>query len=76
MKITEWFPPEINPVHAGWYKRRFLWDSTFTYFNYWNGIHWYYSLHHDAGDRVTKTHGPCADECTNMEWCGLAEEPR
>lgn len=75
MKTTDWFPPHINPVHVGWYKRRFISCDPKTYFNYWDGQYWYYSLHLDPDDRVTKNHGRRADNFV-MEWCGLAEKPK
>lgn len=75
MKTTDWFLPGIKPVHAGWYKRRSKSPfAGFVYFNYWDGVCWYYSAHKDPDDRTTKKTGGRVVGCSDMEWCGL-EKP-
>lgn len=37
MILTDWFPPEVRPVHEGPYQVRF---GKGEWFQYWHGTHW------------------------------------
>lgn len=63
-KLTPWFPPEVKPVHVGWYERQHL-AGFFHFFTWWNGE--YFQCSEDEPD--------CAF-CQNQPWRGLAEPPR
>jgi guanylate kinase len=39
MKVTTWFPHEIDPVHIGCYQTRYNQNDIISY-NYWNGNFW------------------------------------
>lgn len=39
MKLTEWFPPNIKPVHIGIYNTSIP-GNTDQFYSYWNGELW------------------------------------
>ena len=40
MKLTRWYPPNINPVHKGVYEIKST-DEELRWFRYWDGRHWH-----------------------------------
>ncbi|VWC95648.1 hypothetical protein BLA39750_02203 [Burkholderia lata] len=40
MQLTDWFPPDVRPVHAGWYDR----DYDPPKRDYWDGEAWRYGF--------------------------------
>lgn len=61
-KLTEWYPPEIKPVHVGYYQRRYVFGLL--YKEWWTGQKWTSS---------TTDTTPCT--CQHLPWRGLAEKP-
>jgi hypothetical protein len=70
LKLTEWFPPEIKPVHIGVYQCNPF--APHTYRN-WDGKNWGVSQHTaEQASFVGYLHAQYQDK---IEWRGLAEEP-
>ena len=71
MKKTPWFPPEIEPVRAGFYERD--WDraifSATERLDYWDGNRWLYGVH--SGAKVVPVSEPA-----KLRWRGLAREAK
>lgn len=66
-KLTDWFAPDVSPVHVGMYQRD--WGDFYTVIgslDYWDGKCWFIGA---AG-------GPSKIPATNNKrWRGLAEKP-
>lgn len=74
MKLTDWFPPEVKPVHVGVYETqsaRFMDDTWYAYFD---GKRWGYCTctnPEDAFEYRNRQHFRDSDS----PWRGLAEKP-
>lgn len=68
-KYTDWFPPEIKPVHVGVYE---LEDLPYP-FHYWDGARWF-----GAGARGEKIrlYAEQVDYGCRVRWRGLSEKPK
>lgn len=67
MKVTEWFPPSIKPVHIGCYQTRFN-QQDFVSFNYWNGHCWLIT----TSEQTKPTHNT-PSVVQDIQWRGLKE---
>lgn len=38
MNKTDWFPPEIKPIHEGPYEVQSIFTEDRIFFSYWNGV--------------------------------------
>lgn len=63
MELTDWFPPEIKPVHVGEYLSQ-IFDGGWTYdwMVWWDGRHW----------RDAENGWALSDQ--NVTWRGLTEQ--
>lgn len=41
-KVTEWFPPHVQPVRIGWYQRDYLEKHHTEVADWWDGKAWFY----------------------------------
>lgn len=65
-KITEWFDPEVSPIHIGWYEREWDLDYLAQDLDWWNGQYWEYG----AGNGLHQGRA-----INDKRWRGLAEKP-
>ena len=71
MKLTEWFPAEIEPVHVGVYQTRRYRGEEGEWFQLWNGQDWGLSSLNILLASGSEHDGAFQD----VEWRGLAEKP-
>lgn len=67
--LTQWFAPEIDPVHVGWYQRDYGdgYNAAATaHHDWWNGTQFMAAF----DGEVT----PCP-AVTGLPWRGLADKP-
>jgi hypothetical protein len=67
MITTEWFPPEIDPVHVGCYETRYDQNDPVSY-NYWNGIYWLTTT-----ARPEKPNPPYQSLVQDIQWRGITK---
>jgi hypothetical protein len=68
MKLTDWFPEDVTPVHPGVYETKFVGLEGFSE---WNGLYW--SSQYCTADRAR---GMCIRQgAQDKRWRGLAEKP-
>jgi hypothetical protein len=74
MALTQWFEPEVIPVHTGVYQRGVprISDTMFGY-AYWDGKDWYVSGKTPAG-ALRYYRLSHKSILTNPSWRGIAEE--
>jgi hypothetical protein len=72
MKLTPWFPPDVNPVRTGPYKIKK--DCPSAWYRYWDGENWYVG----ATTPDAATHWPRSRLTDSLKrpWRGIAEEPK
>lgn len=72
MKLTPWFPANVNPVWPGPYKIKE--DGRLAWYRYWDGENWYVG----APTPDAATHWPRSRLANSLKqpWRGLAEEPK
>lgn len=71
-KLTPWFPPEIKPVHVGWYDVANLkMEPHFfpPWFFHWNGTTW------DSFGSFPGPFKPNPYVVQDVPWRGLARKP-
>jgi hypothetical protein len=71
MKLTKWFPANINPAYPGVYEIKSP-NSTWTWYRRWNGNFWFVggSTPEDAASSKWRIHKDTS------KWRGLAEPPK
>lgn len=62
-KLTDWFPPEVKPVHVGFYESIAFRHYDELFILYWDGTEW---LLKDLTESCL---------VQDREWRGLAEKP-
>ena len=67
MKLTQWFPGDVKPVHIGVYERR-LKFKTYVYYSRWNGERWQW-LHWTVEDAAASAGAPSVYQ--NLPWRGV-----
>lgn len=72
MKLTPWFPGDINPVRVGPYERDYD-DGNGSAYCYWNGRYFGWSAETPAA-ATTKAGQRSAKQ--DLPWRGLAEGPK
>ena len=64
MKLTQWFPGDVKPVHIGVYERRL---TKYLYYSRWDGEKWYY-----LRDTVDEAASQIIDSAhQNLPWRGV-----
>lgn len=74
MKLTRWFPAEVNPVHVGVYQRAFKGQKYPVRYWYWNGDFWEVGGWDFADEAAKNPRGKTSQNY--LYWRGLAEPPK
>lgn len=70
MEMTDWFPPDIKPVHSGVYQTEFAAGRGDLGYSRWDGVHWRYQYLSKAIAAGSEGIGS-----QNKRWRGLATKP-
>lgn len=71
MRLTPWFPADVEPVRPGWYLRRLYgWAPELP--DFYDGKHWYFGGGDQNLSDVVKP--KWRDDSGKWEWRGLAKE--
>lgn len=69
-RLTDWFPPSVNPVRAGLYEMKSCYGDI--YFNKWDGKSWHWGSRYKqiaSKSQAVKAREDC------RAWRGLAADP-
>jgi len=69
-KLTDWFPPNVKPVHKGMYEVHV--SHCYPFPRYFDGKKWHIMTRAEASG--TKPFTPCSVDY-GYHWRGLAEKP-
>lgn len=69
-KLTPWFPPSVNPAHAGVYEM----ECDTPWFRQWDGFLWHCG--DDTVDLAASESKPAMNAGIAVRWRGLAQEPK
>lgn len=75
MTLTQWFPPDVFPVHEGVYQRGAKgFFQPICMYSYWDGKHWYVGA---STVRGAKRYFKLKEKTvlTNPSWRGIADKP-
>jgi hypothetical protein len=74
MTLTQWFAPNVMPVHVGVYQRGAT--AAFSYvpsmYSYWDGMDWYVGASAFSGAKRYYKQGKLSI-LTNLSWRGVAQ---
>ncbi len=73
-KFTEWFDPEIKPVHVGWYSVEYYFpfkDPKFKARKHWNGKFWSMPVWSDEDGKADRFAKPERGDQSGFKWRGL-----
>lgn len=75
LTLTQWFAPNVMPVHKGVYQRGVpTFSNNMTVYAYWDGMNWYVSSSTVQGARRYKSQRKVS-VLNHASWRGIAEEP-
>lgn len=74
-KLTDWFPPGVDPVNVGEYNASILKSAQLR--RWWNGRHWSDCYKDsDCEDEKQRCRKVREDSDVGIFWRGLAEKPK
>jgi hypothetical protein len=74
LTLTQWFAPNVMPVHKGVYQRGVSAFSPHTMYAYWDGVDWHVGAETYNGAVRHYKNGK-KSILTNPSWRGIAQEP-